>query len=125
MRIIRHRAKNEGLMMTESVVALGIIALAVFPLAFGFLHEAQYSRACYQRAVAMEIVDGEMEILAAGEWRTLGQGTHNYVVRAPAAAQLPPGQFRLLVDTQRLRLEWVPAHGGTNGIIRRERTLTP
>jgi hypothetical protein len=105
------------------VVALGIFALATFPLSFAFLHEARYSRACYHRAATMEIVDGEMEILAAGEWRGFGPGVHNYPVTASSSTNLPPGNFRLTIETNRLRLEWRPASGRTNDLIARERTL--
>ena len=112
-----------GALVTECVVALGIFSLAVFPLTFAFLHEARYSRACYHRAAAMEIVDGEMEVLAAGEWRAFGPGVHVYPVTAAAATNLPTGGFHLTVGSNRLRLEWRPSGGRTNGSVRRERSL--
>jgi hypothetical protein len=99
-----------------------MVAIAVIPLAFAFLQEANYSRACYHRAAAMEIVDGEMEILAAGEWKAFPPGGHDYSVTAASATNLPPGRFRLSVAADRLRLEWQPV-GKTNGAVVRERTL--
>jgi len=45
---------------------MGIIAIALFPLAFSFAQEAKFLRACYNRAIATEIVDGEVEVLLAG-----------------------------------------------------------
>ena len=115
--------RQSGALATECVVALGMIAIAVVPLLFAFLQEANYSRSCYTRAAAMEIVDGEMEILAAGEWKAFAAGGHDYSVTASAATNLPPGRFRLSVDPKRLRLEWRPAVGRTNNAIARERTL--
>jgi hypothetical protein len=109
--------------VTECVVALALFTIAVFPLTYGFVLEAKYSRACYHRAAAGEILDGELEILAAGEWRTLGPGTHPYPVSASAATNLPPGAFTLSIEPPRLRLEWRPASGRTNTWIVRERTL--
>ena len=54
----------------------------------------------------MEIVDGEMEILAAGDWRNFPDGQQVYPVHAPAAATLPPGKFQLTKTGNHLRLEW-------------------
>jgi hypothetical protein len=63
----------------------------------------------------MEIVDGEMEILAVGGWRSLAPGAHEYPVRAGAATNLPPGRFLATVAAGKVRLEWLPEvkdHGG-------------
>lgn len=123
------RSKNSGrrgALATECIIALGLIALAVFPLSFAFLHEARYSRACYHRAAAMGVVDGEMEILAAGEWQSFPVGTQDYPVKAPAATNLPPGRFILTIEKlekTRLRLEWRPAGGKSGGPLLRERNL--
>ena len=68
------KANCAGLLTTEMVVALAIISLAVFPLAFSMSQEQKYFRACYHRAVAVEIVDGEMEVLLAGEWKSFKDG---------------------------------------------------
>ena len=87
--------KQRGFMMTEMVMAMAILGIAMFPLAFSINADARLFRATYQRAIAMEIVDGEMEILAAGEWRNFPEGAHTYTVHANAAANLPAGQFQL------------------------------
>ena len=42
----------------------------------------------------MEIVDGEMEILAAGDWRVLPEGMQSYTVHAKAAASLTIGAIK-------------------------------
>jgi len=122
------RARGQrGAFATECVVALGIFALAAMPLSLAFLREARYSRACYQRAATMEIVDGEMEILAAGEWRSFGPGTHPYPSLASAATNLPAGGFQLNVvpagESTQLRLAWAPAGSRTNGAVVRERIV--
>lgn len=107
--------------MTELVVALGILAIAVIPLAFSFNHEQKVLTAYYHRALAMEILDGEMEILLAGEWRAFAPGTRPYLVQAGAVKNLPAGQFTLTRDDKLLRLEWTPAKAtGKGGTVRRE-----
>lgn len=97
-------------MMTEIVVAMAIILVAMLPMGDSVINEAKLFRANYQRAIAMEIVDGEMEILAAGEWQSFPEGAHEYKVQAAAAANLPPGRFRFTRQTNHLRLEWAPAN---------------
>jgi hypothetical protein len=68
----------------------------------------------------MEIVDGEMEALSAGEWRAFETGTREYHVTARAAANLPPGRFYLTVEPGLLKLEWKPAVRQHGGDVRRE-----
>jgi hypothetical protein len=111
----RRRPGECGALMTELLVALSLLIFTLLPLTYSFVQEKRLAVACYQRAVAIELVDGEMEALLAGEWRAFTPGTHQYQVRAGAAANLPPGQFRLTVRTGAIRLEWLPAidrHGG-------------
>lgn len=70
----------------------------------------------------MEIVDGEMEILVAGEWRAYPEGTHEYNVSARAASNLPRGKFVLTRTGNRLRLEWSAASARGIGKVVREAT---
>ena len=102
------RIKERAALTTELVVAIAVLATATLPLSVSFLHEMKLIRNCYFRAVAMEIIDSEMEILAAGEWRAFPEGAENYLVRAEAAKNLPPGHFRLNKKSKTLLLEWVP-----------------
>jgi hypothetical protein len=109
-------ARERGGLMIELLVAIALLTGALLPLAYSVGSEKRLARATYQRAVAMEIVDGEMEVLLAGEWRNFVVGTQDYVVHARSATNLPPGKFRLTVGAERVRLEWRPAvrdHGGS------------
>ena len=116
----RERRARAGALHTEAVVALGILVAVMIPLAFTFQQETRTCRAHYCKAVAMEIVDGEIEALAAGEWRAFRPGKQSYAVRAAAATNLPPGDFLLTLDDTRVRLEWIPRAGGAGGIVARE-----
>src|SRR5438876_3763817 len=71
-----------GFLSIELAVAMAILAATLIPMSYAFLHERQLSRACYYRAVAMEIVDGEIELLRAGEWRAFAEGSNSYSTRA-------------------------------------------
>ena len=118
--LVRKRAaSNSGALMIELLVAMALLTAAVLPLAYSIASERRLARAYYQRAVAMEIVDGELEILLAGRWRAFTPGTHEYPAHSGAAVNLPPGKFLLTLDSQKVRLEWKPAvrgHGG--GVVR-------
>src|SRR5581483_8076670 len=97
----------------------GILAGALLPVAFSIASEQKLAQIHYQRAIAMEIVDGEMETLAAGDWRGFTAGVHDYPVNAAAATNLPPGKFLLTVSPQSIRLEWRP-EAGKHGPVARE-----
>ncbi len=118
----RRAASERGALLMELIVAMAIIVTTMLPLAYAVAREHQLLRACYNRAVAMEIVDGEMEVLVAGEWRAFKEGTQPYPVRDLAATNLPPGQFQLTIAGPRLRLEWRPAPKDRGGIVAREAT---
>lgn len=114
------RARERGALQADLLVAMAIIAVAMIPLSAGFMTEQKVLRSHYWHAVAMEIVDGEMEILVAGEWRALPEGTQTYPVKAGAAKNLPPGKFTLTRTGKSLRLEWTPDKGGSGGKVVRE-----
>jgi hypothetical protein len=116
-------AKRRGILLAEMAMAMAILFIAVLPLAFSINSDARLFRATYRRAVAMEIVDGEMEILAAGQWRNFPEGAHPYLIHANAAANLPAGQFQLTRTGQHLRLEWLPAKKQGIGPVVREVTV--
>ena len=119
-RVARH--SERGGLLTELIVAMAILAVAFFPLAFSYAREHQLLRASYNRAVAMEIVDGEMEVLVAGEWQGFKAGTQPYPIHAASATNLPPGRFSLTVTGKRLRLEWLPDRKDRGGKVVREAT---
>jgi hypothetical protein len=108
------------MLLAEAIVALAILVGVMLPMAFMFLQETRLCRAAYFKGVAMEIVDGEMEFLAAGEWRAFQPGRQAYSIHASAATNLPPGQFVLTLEAPRVRLEWVPKKPGAGGSVIRE-----
>jgi hypothetical protein len=111
---------STGFLTVELVVAMGILALVLLPLGYGFVQEQQLARAYYHRAIAMEIVDGEMERVLAGEWRSFAPGTHAYPVSALSATNLPPGRFLLTRTETTVRLEWIPNSHRTGGPVVRD-----
>lgn len=116
------RKRETAALMTELMIGLAILGIAVFPLAFSFAKEHQYLRNCYQRAVAMEIVDGEMEVLLAGDWRSFTNGVHILVPPASAATNLSTGVLQLTIEGKNMRLEWLPSGTRNGGKVVREAT---
>ena len=117
------RRRARGFMEVDLMVGLAILTLAVLPLGYSFVRERQVLKIDYCRSVADEIVDGEMEILAAGAARGLPEGSQNYVVHADASSQLPPGHFQLTKSGDHLRLEWSPDVRRGYATVVREATL--
>jgi hypothetical protein len=115
--------RQRGFMMVDLFVGMAILALAILPMAYLYARETRLLRAEYFRAAAMEIVDGEMEILAAGDWRNFPEGSEPYIVHARAAAGLPPGHFQLSRTGNHLRLEWTSDDREGIGRIVREVTV--
>ena len=103
-----NRRRQQGyftVLLTEMMVAVGLMAVVLIPLTVGFFKEAKQMRNLYREAVAMEIVDGEMEILAALDPVDIpASGSHD--INATAADNLPPGRFILTREDTTLRLEW-------------------
>ena len=119
------RTRKRGALMIEVAVGMAILVAVLLPLSLSMVKDQKLCRAYYYRAVAMEIVDGEMEILAAGEWRAFPPGSQPYPVRAASAKNLPPGRFILTRQEKLLRLEWVPAkQQGIGPVLREYRIAT-
>src|SRR6187401_1399746 len=117
------RRRERGALATELLVAGVILVIAVLPLAYSFGHEQKFLRVCYNRAVAMEIVDGEMEILVAGEWRAFKEGTQEYTPHSMAITNLPVRTLQLTLTGKQLKLEWRPPGRDKGGHVVREVTL--
>jgi len=117
------RRARRGVLMMDLVVAMAILSLAIVPLGFSFARERQLLKIECLRGVANEIVDGEMEILAAGDWKNYPDGSQVYSVHARAAASLPPGHFQLTKTGNHLRLEWKSNEKRGIGAVVREVTV--
>ena len=112
--------RQAGSLLVEAVVAMAVIALAMLPIMGTYARIQKAVRFSYQHAVAMELVDGEMEVLLAGEWRGFPAGPQPYALRGAAATNLPPGKTVLTITGNRVRLEWTPDKRGLGGPVIRE-----
>jgi hypothetical protein len=117
---MKANSKKQGVALVEMLVAMGILVLVMIPLSLSFIGERREFGIYSHRAIAMEVVDGEMEILRAGEWRAVPGGAQPYTVNNPSATNLPPGRFVLTRQDRHLRLQWLPALKNQGGIVTRE-----
>jgi hypothetical protein len=123
MKIHPANQNVRGFLEMDLIVGLAILTIAIVPLGYSFARERQVLHAEYFRAAADEIVDGEIEILAAGAAKNFPDGAQNYPVQSRAAAKLPPGHFQLTKTENHLRLEWIPDEKHGVSAIVRETTL--
>jgi hypothetical protein len=112
--------RQRGSLMAELLVAIAILLAVMLPVAYSFDAEKRLARTYYSHAIAMEVVDGEMEVLLAGEWRAFTPGTHPYSPKAGSLTNLPPGNFTVTIQPGKVRLEWHPAVKQYGGPIVRE-----
>ena len=103
------RRKERGsALLVELVGAMLVLTLAIMPITLMLLKDQRACREHYHKAVAMEIVDGEMEVLRAGYWKEFKQGAQSYPTTANSATNLPEGELRLTLQGEKIRLEWEP-----------------
>lgn len=115
--------RERGFLEVDLFIGLAILSLAVVPLGYSFARERQVLKIEYASCVANEIVDGEMEILMAGDWKNFPDGAQTYSVQAYAAASLPAGHFQLTKTGNHLRLEWNADEKRGIGTVVRETTV--
>jgi hypothetical protein len=98
--------KRDGWMNVDLLVAIALLLLVVLPLAYGMVGERRLLDAELRRAALVELLDGELEILLAGEWRNRPEGESDVPLTGAATARLQPGRCVLVKTGKNLRLEW-------------------
>ena len=121
---VTNKQHQRGMLEVDMTIALVLLFLAVMPLAHSFVSDTKAIRISYERTVAMELLDGEMEILMAGGWRNHPQGTNEIKLRGNATVNLTTDRALLILQPGHIRLEWRPSNRPSTGIIR-EANLPP
>ena len=92
----------------DVAVAITVLALVFIPLSVSSSGDLDLARRQYFEAVALQLIDGEMDVLLAGERRKYTPGEHQIKPVGEAVQNLPEGEFILTVHDQKLTLAWVP-----------------
>lgn len=103
----------------DVAVAITVLALVFIPLSVSSSGDLDLARRHYFEAVALQLIDGEMDVLLAGERRKYTTGEHRITPVGEAVQNLPEGEFVLTVQEQKLTLAWMPNKRAKWGRIER------
>ena len=112
-------AKRLAFLQLDVAIALTVLALVFIPLSVSSSGGLDLARRHYFEAVALQLIDGEMDVLLAGERRKYTTGEHRIKPVGDAVQNLPEGEFVLTVHDQKLTLAWVPTKRAKWGRVER------
>ncbi|MDP7010001.1 MAG: hypothetical protein QF685_01360 [Verrucomicrobiota bacterium] len=101
-------AKRLAFLQLDVAIALTVLALVFIPLSVSSSGGLDLARRHYFEAVALQLIDGEMDVLLAGERQKYTTGEHRIKPVGEAVQNLPEGEFVLSVQDEKLTLAWVP-----------------
>ncbi len=106
-------AKCRAFLQLDVAVAITVLALVFIPLSISSSGDLDLA------PVALQLIDGEMDVLLAGERRKYTTGEHRITPVGEAVQNLPEGEFVLTVQEQKLTLAWMPNKRAKWGRIER------
>ena len=112
-------ANRLAFLQLDVAVAITVLALVFIPLSVSSSGDLDLARRHYFEAVALQLIDGEMDVLLAGERRKYTTGEHRITPVGEAVQNLPEGEFVLTVHDQKLTLAWVPTKRAKWGRVER------
>ena len=112
-------ARCRAFLQLDIAVAITVLALVFIPLSISSSGDLDLARRHYFEAVALQLIDGEMDVLLAGERRKHTTGEHRITPIGEAVQNLPEGEFVLTVHDQKLTLAWVPTKRAKWGRVER------
>jgi len=112
-------ANRLAFLQLDVAVAITVLALVFIPLSVSSSGDLDLARRQYFEAVALQLIDGEMDVLLAGERRKYTPGEHQIKPVGEAVQNLPEGEFVLTVHDQKLTLAWVPTKRAKWGRVER------
>ena len=112
-------ARCRAFLQLDVAVAITVLALVFIPLSVSSSGDLDLARRHYFEAVALQLIDGEMDVLLAGERRKYTTGEHRITPVGEAVQNLPEGEFVLTVHDQKLTLAWVPTKRAKWGRVER------
>ena len=101
-------AKRSAFLQLDVAIAITVLALVFIPLSVSSSGDLDLARRHYFEAVALQLIDGEMDVLLAGERRKYTPGEHRIKPVGESVQNLPEGEFVLSVQDEKLTLTWVP-----------------
>jgi len=112
-------ARRRAFLQLDVAIALTVLALVFIPLSVSSSGDLDLARRHYFEAVALQLIDGEMDVLLAGERRKYTTGEHRIKPVGDAVQNLPEGKFVLTVQDEKLTMAWVPTKRAKWGRVER------
>ena len=112
-------ARCRAFLQLDVAVAITVLALVFIPLSVSSSGDLDLARRQYFEAVALQLIDGEMDVLLAGERRKYTTGEHRIKPVGEAVQNLPEGKFVLTVQDEKLTMAWVPTKRAKWGRVER------
>ena len=107
----------------DVMVAIVILMLVFIPLTVTSSRKLDLARRHHVEAVVLQLIDGEIDVLLAGEHKKYNFGEHRITPAGEAAEDLPKGDFILTLKKKQLSLVWIPVKQAKWGRIDREVNL--
>lgn len=115
-------ARRRGGVLMELIVGLALLAGVLLPLTGGFVSQRRMAAQLSKRLVLTELIDGELEFIAAGRWKEFNEGTNAFVIEMPPGFVPPAGRSYLVRESDHFRLLWEPDTKTALGTISRHWT---
>ena len=116
-------AKHLAFIQLDLMLAVSILMLLFIPFGVTSSGKLDLARRQHFEAVALQMIDGELDVLLAGERQKYLLGEHKITPPGEAVKTLPVGEFILIVKEKQLYLAWVPEKEAKWGRVEREVTL--
>ena len=100
--------KRLAFLQLDVAIAITVLALVFIPLSVSSSGDLDLARRHYFEAVALQLIDGEMDVLLAGEHRKYTPGEHRIKPVGESVQNLHEGEFVLSVQHEKLTMAWMP-----------------
>ena len=112
-------AKRLAFIQMDVVLGIALLLLVFIPFSVTSSGELDLARRQQFQAVALQMIDGEMDVLLAGERQKYAAGEHTITPPGEAVQSLPEGKFVLTVGEKELTLAWTAVKQAKWGRVER------
>ena len=114
--------RKVGAIHLEAILALALTAAVLLPISGIVVSQRRIASDLTRHLTMIELVDGEMELIAAGDWVRYPEGTHSVPLPSPEGFVPPVGELTLVRQGREFSLAWRPANRWIGGGIERRWT---
>tara|TARA_B100000029_G_scaffold500435_1_gene572192 strand:+ start:277 stop:657 length:381 start_codon:yes stop_codon:yes gene_type:complete len=119
LRMSKCLVRRLAFIQLDVAVAIVILMLVFIPLTVTSSSKLDLARRHHVEAVVLQLIDGEIDVLLAGELKKYKAGEQRITPAGEAAEDLPKGEFILTLKEKQLSLAWVPVKLAKWGRIER------